>query len=182
MLTYRVTGRDTHGYFSWEDYYRLAFTDKSKYEALKNERASFNDKYEFIGLTKTDWWSYQIYCNVKRQCDGKIFEIPLHELRCTGKCINYLLDDFAYWRNCYQEESSILKIGDPCYLASTHTFCWKCDANIPVIAIIAEKVQGADIGVCILSDITVIKENDLAYIQKHFPHFKLTYSAMCIVK
>jgi hypothetical protein len=54
--------------------------------------------------------------------------------------------------------------------------CWRCGSQMPVVSILAPKVQGADGEICILSGITEIPDTVLAYIQGRVPNFKLKFS------
>jgi len=47
---------------------------------------------------------------------------------------------------------------------------------MPVVAILAPQVEGAEGEICILSEITELPEAILTYIQRRVPTFKLTFS------
>jgi hypothetical protein len=69
-----------------------------------------------------------------------------------------------------------LTIDPPLYLIGKMYSCWRCSARMPVVAILAPKVEGTEGEACILSEITQLPEALLAYIQQRVPTFKLTYS------
>jgi len=69
-----------------------------------------------------------------------------------------------------------LTIDPPLYLIGKMYSCWRCGAKMPVVAIMAPKVQGAEGEICILSEITELPDPVLAYIQGRVPTFKLKFS------
>jgi hypothetical protein len=69
-----------------------------------------------------------------------------------------------------------LTIDPPLYLIGKMCWCWRCEARMPVVAILAPKVAGTEGEICVLSEITELPEALLAYIQQRVPTFKLTYS------
>ena len=69
-----------------------------------------------------------------------------------------------------------LKIDPPLYLVSTREFCWRCDAEMPVVALLAPNVHGSHGEACVLSNITELPKSILTYVQQQFPTFKLRYS------
>ena len=69
-----------------------------------------------------------------------------------------------------------LTIDPPLYLIGKMSSCWRCEAKMPVVAILAPNVLGTEGEICVLSDITELPEAILAYIQRRVPTFKLTYS------
>ena len=68
------------------------------------------------------------------------------------------------------------RIDSPVYLASTTIGCWRCNADMPAVAIIAPNVPEAEGEVCTLSDIRSLPSNLRSFIQKRFPSFRLKYS------
>lgn len=69
-----------------------------------------------------------------------------------------------------------LTIDPPLYLIGMMDLCWRCEARMPVIAILAPKVEGLKGTVCILSEITELAEDVLSYIQGRVPTFRLKFS------
>lgn len=69
-----------------------------------------------------------------------------------------------------------LTIDPPIYLVGKMYSCWRCGTKMPVVTILAPKVQGADGEICILSGITELPEPVLAYIQGRVPTFILKFS------
>ena len=56
------------------------------------------------------------------------------------------------------------------------TSCWRCGAKMPVIALLAPKVDDTEDQVCILSGIDDIPSEVLSFIQSKVPTFILKYS------
>ena len=69
-----------------------------------------------------------------------------------------------------------LKIFPPIYMVGMKVECWKCGGRMPVIALLAPTVEGAEHEVCVLSDIITLPENVLGYVQKRVPSFQFRYS------
>ena len=69
-----------------------------------------------------------------------------------------------------------LTIDPPIYLVGKMYSCWRCGAKMPVVSILAPKVQDADEEICILSEITQLPDFVLGYIQGRVPTFKLKFS------
>ena len=69
-----------------------------------------------------------------------------------------------------------LKINPPLYMIGLKTSCWRCGATMPVIALLAPKVDDTEDQVCILSNIDFIPEEVLSFIQNKVPAFILKYS------
>ena len=78
-----------------------------------------------------------------------------------------------------------VNIDPPLHLVSTQEYCWRCDAEIPVVALLAPNVQGMHGEACVLSNITDLLQAVLRYVQRRFPTFKLktvkTYTAMRVI-
>jgi hypothetical protein len=93
-----MTGREDMGYFSWEERFTWGAGNSKEYEKLKQENASFTDKYELIRLV--DWnREYGLIADVKRITDNKLFSIPLADLDISpkNKKEHQLVDDYATW-------------------------------------------------------------------------------------
>ena len=69
-----------------------------------------------------------------------------------------------------------LKINPPLYMIGRKTACWRCGAIMPVIALLAPKVDDTEDQVCILSGIDDIPKEVLSFIQSKVPTFVLKYS------
>ena len=69
-----------------------------------------------------------------------------------------------------------LKIFSPLYLVGKEIPCWKCGGTMPVIALIATRVEEMDDEICILSDIEELPQDILHHMAKRSPSFKLQYS------
>jgi hypothetical protein len=54
--------------------------------------------------------------------------------------------------------------------------CWKCRKRMPVVAILAPNIEDTDNQVCVLSDIVVLPEEVLGYVQERVPTFCFRYS------
>jgi hypothetical protein len=71
-----------------------------------------------------------------------------------------------------------LKIHPPLYMIGRKIGCWRCDSSMPVIALLAPKIDGTEDEVGILSGIDFIPKEILKFIQSKVPTFKLKYSKM----
>jgi hypothetical protein len=69
-----------------------------------------------------------------------------------------------------------LTIEPPVYLIGKMYSCWRCGAKMPVVTILAPKIEGAAGEICILSEITELPEAVLAFIQGRVPTFKQKFS------
>ncbi len=69
-----------------------------------------------------------------------------------------------------------IRIHPPLYLVSAGVRCWRCGAAMPVVALMAPNVAGAEGEICLLSDIRQLPQSVLAAIRSRFPSFKRTYS------
>jgi len=69
-----------------------------------------------------------------------------------------------------------LKINPPLYMVGCMTSCWRCGSRMPVIALLAPKVDDTEDQVCILSGIDHIPNEVLSFIQSKVPTFVLRYS------
>lgn len=71
-----------------------------------------------------------------------------------------------------------MQINPPIYLVSKTIKCWKCQEDMPAVALVSpdnseEEANGC---VCILSDVTCLPEYLLQMINERFPFFHLKYS------
>jgi hypothetical protein len=73
-------------------------------------------------------------------------------------------------------EDDSLTIWPPIYMVGMKIGCWKCGERMPVVALLAPTVEGAEDQVCVLSDIVVLPEDVLGYVQKRVPTFQFRYS------
>jgi hypothetical protein len=80
---------------------------------------------------------------------------------------------------------SVLKMNDekliihaPLYLVGKKIGCWRCDTVMPVIALLAPKIDETEDQVGILSGIEYIPKEVLNFIKSKVPTFKLKYSKM----
>jgi len=76
-----------------------------------------------------------------------------------------------------------LRISPPLYIAYTVTSCWRCQQEMPVVALIAPHVIAPHFPeaagtVCILSNIEELPEVILRFIRDRFPLFQFRYSKM----
>ena len=93
-----VTGRESMGYFGWEE--RFAFHGKdSSYEKLAKERGSMDDIYLLINIVDYEDIEVGLLANVKRINDNKKFIIPLQDLECKKESDEFYdtIDDYASW-------------------------------------------------------------------------------------
>ena len=56
--------------------------------------------------------------------------------------------------------------------------CWRCETNMPIIALLAPKIDDTEDQVGVLSGIENIPGDILRFIQSRVPTFKLKYSKM----
>ena len=75
-----------------------------------------------------------------------------------------------------------LKINPPLYLIGKKISCWRCEAKMPAVALLAPNVEDTDNQICILSDIYDLPNEVLSFIQQRVPTFKLKYSKMADAK
>jgi hypothetical protein len=69
-----------------------------------------------------------------------------------------------------------LIVEPPLYLIGKMYSCWRCQAKMPVVSVLAPKVRDSWEQVSVLSGITEMPEEVVAYIQGRVPTFKLKYS------
>ncbi len=69
-----------------------------------------------------------------------------------------------------------VKISPPLYMVGTKIHCWRCEAKMSVIAILAPTVSDTEGSVCLLSNIEYLPKEVYVYIQTRVPTFQLRYS------
>jgi hypothetical protein len=69
-----------------------------------------------------------------------------------------------------------LKISPPLYLIGKKIACWRCNARMSVVALVAPHVEETENEVCILSNIQQLPIEVLTYIQKKVPTYRLKFS------
>ena len=67
-----------------------------------------------------------------------------------------------------------VNIDPPLYLVRRQEYCWRCNAEMPVVVLLAPNVQGMRVEACVLSNITDLPQAVLRYVQRRFPTFKPT--------
>ena len=92
--------------FQWEERYVFGGENQKEYEKLKKTNPSYSDVFElikFFGPDEDVDEDGDLFIEVKRVSDKKVFELGLSWLKCTdSKSKNYqLLDDFAVWQCNY---------------------------------------------------------------------------------
>ena len=95
----QVTGAESMGCFSWEEYYTFGPGSEREYEKLKKKRASYTDTFELQSFADDYDEDYGIVVNVRRISDKKKFALTLSDLEATEeKSKTYqLLDDYSTW-------------------------------------------------------------------------------------
>jgi hypothetical protein len=85
--------------FDWEEFYILGPGSQKEYEKLKKTRPSYTDKYILESIDNEYDEHFGLIANVIRECDKKVFQIPLADLKALDKNTkNYqLLDDYSVW-------------------------------------------------------------------------------------
>jgi hypothetical protein len=69
-----------------------------------------------------------------------------------------------------------LTVIPPLYLVGMKVACWRCKAQMPVVAFVAPQVAGSHGEVSILSNIQQIPAEVLLFVQKRVPTFQLRSS------
>lgn len=54
----------------------------------------------------------------------------------------------------------ILKINPPLFMIGMKIWCWRCNSKMPVIALLAPDIEGAEGKICLLSDIIKIPTDE----------------------
>ena len=70
------------------------------------------------------------------------------------------------------------RINPPLYMIGKKISCWRCEAIMPVIALLAPKIDNVEDQIGVLSGIDYIPRKVLSFIQKKVPTFKLKQSKM----
>jgi hypothetical protein len=73
-------------------------------------------------------------------------------------------------------DDDFLKISPPIYMVGMKIGCWRCGERMPVVALLAPTVEGADDQVCVLSDVVALPKDLLGNVQKRVPTYQLKYS------
>jgi hypothetical protein len=101
QLPCEVTGTED---FRWEEPYVIGGWSQQEYERLKKTQPSYTDKYKLLGIERGCWSEWMMFgedivAHVRRNGDGKEFDLGLAELRVTNKkSLNFqLIDDYAVW-------------------------------------------------------------------------------------
>jgi hypothetical protein len=98
-MPYHLTGIETLGCFSWEEYYTFGPGSEKEYQKLKKKQPSYTDTYTLLSF-EDGYDEYEgIYVKVWRIADKKQFMLPLANLKAIEKgSDNYqLLYDYAVW-------------------------------------------------------------------------------------
>ena len=69
-----------------------------------------------------------------------------------------------------------LKILPPLYMVGMKIYCWKCQKRMPVIALVAPKVNGTEDEICVLSNTVELPNDILEHIKGRVPTFQYRYS------
>ena len=69
-----------------------------------------------------------------------------------------------------------IQLDPPLHLIVGETDCWRCGASMPVVAILCQNANAEAEGPFILSNIAELSRELSAYVQRLYPHFKLTHS------
>ena len=93
-----LTGRESLGYFEWEEQFEWDDGNESAYEKLRDKYGSFKDKYQLLALL-SDNREEKIIAEVLRQDDQKTFHIPLEDLEACDQAGEawLCLEDYAFW-------------------------------------------------------------------------------------
>ncbi len=75
-----------------------------------------------------------------------------------------------------------LIVNPPLYMVGVKIHCWRCQAKMPVISLLAPKVDDTEGQVCLLSGIEKLPKGVLSFIQHKVPTFRLRYSKMAGTK
>jgi len=97
----RVTGTED---FPWEEKYVLGGRNKKEYEELKKDNPSYTDTYALYEIDDEEAdESEDLEAKVKREGDGKLFDVGLSWLRAcdTDSAEGILLDDYSVWECNY---------------------------------------------------------------------------------
>jgi len=68
------------------------------------------------------------------------------------------------------------QLDPPLYLVAGKTGCWRCHADMPVVAILCENIENPDEGPYILSDTAKLSPELVDFVQRRCPTYRLTFS------
>ena len=93
-----LTGRESTGYFSWEEAFEFGYGNDEQYNKLKKIKASYQDKYQFQALLNSDCKD-GIITHVMRIGDQKIFDVPLSDLEVVDVNLDawQIIEDYSMW-------------------------------------------------------------------------------------
>ena len=93
-----ITGRESMGYFAWEEFFEWGQGDKKEYKKIKKEKASYQDEFKLFKLELDDG-IYGIIARVIRIRDKKSFAIPLVDLEvCKDDLPEWeIVEDYSSW-------------------------------------------------------------------------------------
>ncbi len=88
--------------FPWEEPYVFGAWDEDEYEALKKIKPSYTDTFKIEAFASPNERE-DVVAKVRRESDGKKFEIGLSWLCCEdeGSDARTLLEDYAVWHTNY---------------------------------------------------------------------------------
>ena len=69
-----------------------------------------------------------------------------------------------------------LKVNPPLFMVGLKIHCWRCDAKMSVISLLAPNVEDTEDQVCLLTGIENLPKEVLSFIQIRVPTFKLKFS------
>ena len=95
----KLTGREDLGYFAWEEPFTFGHGTSKEYKAMKQVRASYEDKFVLVSLTQHWDEKSGLLAQAQRLKDHKVFEIPLADLEVyDSKAPEFnLLEDYSTW-------------------------------------------------------------------------------------
>lgn len=79
-------------------------------------------------------------------------------------------------------EDEELIVNPPLYMVGLKIPCWRCEAKMSVICLLAPDVDDTEDQVCLLTGIEKIPEEILSFIKEKVPTFKLRFSKMAGTK
>lgn len=93
-----LTGRESVGYFSWEEKYEWGMGSASDYKKMRSEKGSSEEEYVLLGLSGFNV-TEGVIANVFRKKDRKNFKIPLEDLEPVVQTSNgsELVEDYGMW-------------------------------------------------------------------------------------
>jgi hypothetical protein len=69
-----------------------------------------------------------------------------------------------------------MKVAPPLYLLGAKVSCWRCGSRMTVVALLAPKLEDADGGVCVISNVQSLPQAVLAFIQQKVPTYQFRRS------